>query len=206
MYSLSPTDFLMYIMRIIIKLLIFADNLLVTRATENSSCYNCVSNILHLAPLPIKHRTLVTNATMRIVPMMQFMGRRMALLSRWHYSFTLPLLAAAEIEFRPWRFKSSMTGGMRLTPRCPARWPCFVLICSSICRCVVLPPIGAAKQQPTPTAQAADSISVFLSSFWQTRIRGTPNRTFRNNAQPLWRTQTHTHTRVYIAYTCKDQR
>lgn len=30
---------------------------------------------------------------------------------------------------------------------------------------VDLPPIGAAKQQPTPTAQAADSISVFLNSF-----------------------------------------
>lgn len=30
-----------------------------------------------------------------------------------------------------------------------------------------LPPIGAAKQQPTPTAQAAASISVFRDSFWQ---------------------------------------
>lgn len=27
------------------------------------------------------------------------------------------------------------------------------------------PPIGAAKQQPTPTAQAAASISMFLDSF-----------------------------------------
>lgn len=30
-----------------------------------------------------------------------------------------------------------------------------------------LPPIGAAKQQPTPTAQAAASISVFRDSFWR---------------------------------------
>lgn len=29
-----------------------------------------------------------------------------------------------------------------------------------------VPPIGAAKQQPTPTAQAAASISVFRDSFW----------------------------------------
>lgn len=169
-------------------------------ATENSRCYNIVSNILHLVPLPIKHQTLVTNTTMRIAPMMQFMGHRMAILSRWRYAFTLPLLAAAKIVFRPCRFKSSITDGMRLTPRCPARWPCFVLICSSICHRVVLPPIGAAKQQPTPTAQAADSISVFLSSFWQTRIRGTPNRKFRNNAHPTWRKHTHTHTCVRCIY------
>lgn len=38
---------------------------------------------------------------------------------------------------------------------------------------VDLPPIGAAKQQPTPTAQAADSISVFLNSFCPTRVRYT---------------------------------
>lgn len=31
------------------------------------------------------------------------------------------------------------------------------------------PPIGAAKQQPTPTAQAAASISMFLDSFCNTR-------------------------------------
>lgn len=30
---------------------------------------------------------------------------------------------------------------------------------------VTLPPMGAAKQQPTPTAQAAASISMFLASF-----------------------------------------
>lgn len=30
------------------------------------------------------------------------------------------------------------------------------------------PPIGAAKQQPTPTAQAAASISMFLDSFCNT--------------------------------------
>ena len=40
-----------------------------------------------------------------------------------------------------------------------------------------LPPIGAAKQQPTPTAQAADSISVFLSSFCTIGIRYTHART-----------------------------
>ncbi|TNN38056.1 hypothetical protein EYF80_051771 [Liparis tanakae] len=32
---------------------------------------------------------------------------------------------------------------------------------------------GAAKQQPTPTAQAADSISVFLSSFCSTGVTHT---------------------------------
>lgn len=30
---------------------------------------------------------------------------------------------------------------------------------------MTLPPMGAAKQQPTPTAQAAASISMFLASF-----------------------------------------
>lgn len=41
------------------------------------------------------------------------------------------------------------------------------------CSHVILPPIGAAKQQPTPTAQAADNISVFRSSFCPIRIRYT---------------------------------
>lgn len=41
------------------------------------------------------------------------------------------------------------------------QWPAMITMCLD------LPPIGAAKQQPTPTAQAADSISVFLSSFCQ---------------------------------------
>lgn len=51
-----------------------------------------------------------------------------------------------------------------------------------------LPPMGAAKQQPTPTAQAADSISVFLSSFCPTRIRDT-----RGRARAHARTHTQSH-------------
>lgn len=43
------------------------------------------------------------------------------------------------------------------------------IVCQTCCYYVFVskdsPPMGAAKQQPTPTAQAAASISMFLDSF-----------------------------------------
>lgn len=72
------------------------------------------------------------------------------------------------------------------------------------CSHVILPPIGAAKQQPTPTAQAADSISVFRSSFCPTRIRYTHTRT--TTKQCIHR-YTHTQSKeVHSVSTCNGQR